>query len=85
MSNLPFTPAIITNNIVLLLNEISKIPEKSLFDKIISYCEKNDFDPQEIGDILEESEQFKLMLHNELENNHVFPKSGPEVVDVDEW
>jgi len=76
---------LITNNIVLLLNEISKIPEKTLLDKILTYCEKNDFDPQEIGDILEESDQFKLMLHSELENNHVFSKTGPSVIEVDEW
>ena len=88
MNNSRSSQIFIANNeleIVELLNEIAKIPEKSLLDRIISYCEKFDLDPKEIGDTLEESEQFKKMLHVELEKNHVFPKSVQDTTDITIW
>ena len=88
MTNSDYTQNFMANNeleIVELLNEISKIPENSLLDKIVSYCEKFDLDPKEIGDTLGDSEQFKLMLHTELELNHVFPKSKEPTEKIDCW
>jgi len=88
MKNSPYTQNFIANDeleIVELLNEISKIEENTLLDKIVTYCEKFDLDPQEIGDTLGDSEQFKLMLHTELELNHVFPMTKEPTIQIDEW
>ena len=88
MNNSKSTQNFIANDqleIVELLNEISKIPEDTLLDRIVTYCEKNDLDTKEIGDTLSESEQFKRMLHIELENNHMFPKTVPATDIIDTW
>lgn len=50
------------DNIVEILNEIQEFPEDSLLEKMISYCEMKDIDPQELGDMFAESDQFKRKL-----------------------
>jgi len=61
-------------NITELLNRIHDIPEDTLIEKIVSYCEETDTDIQEIGEILGESEQFKRVLwidavnHNQIQD-----------------
>ena len=49
-------------NITELLNEINKMPEKTLLEKMVSYCEENDIPEQELGDRLSGSDQFKRTL-----------------------
>jgi len=59
-------------NIIELLNKIHDMPEDTLLEKIISYCEETDTDAQEIGEFLSEYEQFKRVLwadalkHNQI-------------------
>ncbi len=78
------------DNIVELLNEISKIPEISLLERIISYCEENDLDPKEIGDVLSESETFKTNLWLDcVENNSIsdplLKAKWDKTNNLDEW
>ncbi len=76
--------------VVQLLNEIYEIDEHSIMDKILSYCEKYDYDVQEIGDILSESEQFKELLWIDcVKNNTISDKLLKEkqqsTEELDEW
>ena len=59
-------------NIIEMMNEISKIEGDCLLDQIIGWCDKTDKDPQEVGDILSENEQFKDKLERDLIKNNVF-------------
>jgi hypothetical protein len=73
-----------------LLNQINLIPEDSLLERIISYCEENELNPQELGDSLAESEQFKRVLWiNAVENNQIqdvlLKNKLKETLDLDEW
>ena len=55
-----------------LLNEIQQIPEDSLIEKMISWCEQTATDPKELGDFLESNEQFKRMLWlNAVKHNQI--------------
>ena len=78
------------DNVVELLNEINKIPEPDLLNRIISYCEQNDLDPQELGDILGECEQFKRQLwidgvkHNQIKDAGVQRKLD-STSEIDIW
>jgi len=77
-------------NIIELLNDIHKIPESSLLEKLISYCEENDILPQELGDILGESEQFKRVLWiNAVQNNQIHDTPLQNKItsteELDEW
>ena len=77
-------------NIISLLNEINKIPEPDLIGKILSYCEQNDFDVQEIGEFLSESEQFKKQLwvdavkHNQVQDESLRKKINT-TQELDAW
>lgn len=80
----------IPTNIEVLLNEINKINENNLMDKIISYCDKYDYQIQEVGDILSESEQFKRRLWLDCVNNNTIKDDflkmkQNETLDLDEW
>ena len=77
-------------NIPALLNEIEKIPEDTLIQKIVSYCEQTDTDIQEIGDVLETSKQFKRMLWlNAVKNNEIndplLKETWESTQDLDDW
>lgn len=78
------------DHIIKLLNEINKMPEDTLLEKLISYCEETDFDPQELGDILGESEQFKRKLWiscveaNQIKDEKLLDRLDL-VEDFDEW
>ena len=77
-------------DIVDLLNEINKIPESDLLGKILSYCEQNDLDVQEVGEILSESEQFKRHLwmdavkHNQIQDEGLQRKLN-STQELDTW
>lgn len=77
-------------DIVDLLNEINKIPEPDLLGKILSYCEQNDLDVQEVGEILSESEQFKRQLwidavkHNQIQDEGLQRKLN-STQELDTW
>jgi len=58
------------SNIIELINEISKIPDGNIMEKIIEYCRRNDMDVQEIGDKLTESEDFKSLLYKDCVIHH---------------
>ena len=60
----------IPKELITLLDKIYLMPEDNLMDKIISYCEMNDYDIQEIGDILSENEQFKTKLWIDCVSNN---------------
>ena len=78
------------SEIIEMINDISKIEGECLLDKIVAYCEKNSLDPQDVGDILAESEQFKRKLHiNLVETNVIkdpgFQRRNKLCEDIDEW
>ena len=78
------------NEITELLNDISKIQEDNILDQIVSYCDKNDLDIQDVGDQLGSSEQFKRKLYIDLVHNKViqdkaFSKKESLCEDLDEW
>lgn len=78
------------DNIAELLNKIHTLPEETLLEKIISYCEEHDLDPQEVGDRLAESEQFKRVLwidaveHNQIQDKLLKDKLR-QTEDFDVW
>ena len=79
-----------TDNLVEILNEIHKLPENNLLEKMSSYCEMNDIDPQELGDMFAESDQFKRRLWvNCVENfqikDELLQDKLQSVEDLDEW
>ena len=78
------------NEIIKLINEIYLIQEDNLMDKILSYCDKNDFDIQEVGNILSESEKFKNTLWLDCVNNNIIKddkikNKQNSLNDIDEW
>ena len=73
-----------------LLNNIYLVQEDNLMDKILTYCEQNEMNIQEIGDILSDSEQFKNTLWIDCVNNNTI--KDPFLKDkqnslhhIDEW
>lgn len=78
------------DNVVELLNEINKMPEPDLLNKLVSYCEQNDLDEQELGEILGECDQFKRQLwidgvkHFQIKDEGVQRKLK-STKDIDIW
>ena len=77
-------------NIINLINNINDIPGDSLIEKILSYCEENDLEAQEIGDILADSKHFKRVLWIDAVRNNQIQDLGlknilNETEDFDEW
>ena len=73
-----------------LINEISDIRETNIMDKIISYCEMNDYDIQEIGDLLSENETFKRHLWMDCVKNNtiadeLLKDKQNSTFQLDEW
>ena len=62
---------LLENKIPELLNEIYKMEGNSLIEKILDYCETFDIDVKEIGDLLEESENFKNILYRDCVLNNI--------------
>ena len=58
------------DELITILDQVYLMPEDNLMDKILSYCEQNDFCIQEIGDVLSESEQFKTKLWIDCVDNN---------------
>jgi len=58
-------------DIIEIINEIYKISDGSLSEKILEYCHRNDLNPQELGDILYESEDFKKVLYRDCVVNNI--------------
>ncbi len=80
----------IPSDFIILINEINKIPENSLLDKILTYCEQNNFDIQEIGDILSENEKFKRTLWIDCVDRYVIQDEylkikQNSIEELDEW
>ena len=78
------------NNITDLVNKIQDIEGDNLLEKMISFCEKYDYNPQELGDLLTESETFKRKLWIDcVKNNIIIDKFLSDklnsVEDFDEW
>ena len=71
-----------------ILNACSVYPG-TLLERILTYIEQNDLDPQEIGDILEEDPQFKDFFYVDLvANNEIIDKDLKEIInqrDEDVW
>ena len=67
------------SEIVNILNEISNMSGESLTEKILDYCETYDIDPQSIGDILEDSEDFKNMLYRDCVKYNIIRDTDLEI------
>lgn len=79
-----------TIDITELLNKINKYPEDTLLERMASYCEMNDIDPQEFGDMFSEDEYFKRKLWiNCVENFQIkdvlLTNKINSVEGLDEW
>lgn len=78
------------NEVIELLNEIHQVPENNLMDKILSYCEMNDYNIQEIGDLLGENEQFKTKLWIDCVDNNtirdiLLKEKQNSTEEMDDW
>lgn len=74
------------NDVIVLLNDIYEMSGDSIMDKIIDYCETHDKDPQEVGDLLAESEDFKkIMLKDCIKNNIIQSVIEKNTEDIDIW
>lgn len=67
------------NDVVDILNRISDMSGESLAEKILDYCETYDIDPQELGDVLEESEDFRNMLYRDCVKHNIIKDEDLEV------
>jgi hypothetical protein len=54
-----------------LINEIHKIEGDSLLEKILSYCEIHEINPQELGDIISDIDQFKEDIWLDCVKNNI--------------
>ena len=54
-----------------MIDKILKTPGDTLLEKILSYCEINNLNPQEIGDNLSDHEQFKNELWFDCVKNNI--------------
>ena len=73
-----------------LINDINSYPEYSLLEKVISYCEENEIDVNDIQDILKQSEHFRTVFYIDcVEKNHIrdlgLKRKLTETIDEDEW
>jgi len=78
------------NNLIELINDISNMHGVSLSEKILDYCETYDFDVKEIGDLLEQSDDFKKLLYIDcVKNNLIQDKTLEEFLgrteEMEEW
>jgi len=48
--------------LITLLNEIHKMPDDNLLEKITTYCQENNYREEDVADILQSSDQFKRQL-----------------------
>lgn len=58
------------NNIVEIINTIDGMSGESLADKILDYCETYGKDEREIGELLQESDDFKKLLYKDCIKHH---------------
>ena len=77
------------NEIITLINKISNMNGNSLLEKIVDYCETYDIDEKEIGDILNDSEEFKDILYNNCVKHNIIKdktlKDSFKKSDIQEW
>jgi hypothetical protein len=74
------------NEIITLINKISMMNGNSLLEKIVDYCETYNQDPKEIGDILQESEEFKNILYKDCVKNNIIRDSNITIEnDIETW
>ena len=59
------------NDVIDILNNISSMDGDSIVEKILDYCETHDKDPQELGDILNDSDDFKQMLYRDCVKHNI--------------
>jgi hypothetical protein len=58
----------------------------SLLEKIVDYCETFNQDPKEIGDILQDCEEFKDILYKDCVKNNIIKDSNLVIKDeIDIW
>ena len=48
-----------------ILNLVDDMCGDSIMSKLLDFCETNNIDPQELGDILEEDIKFKKLLYDD--------------------
>ena len=74
------------NESINLINKISEMNGDNLLEKITDYCETFDKDPQEVGDILAENEEFSQILYTNCIKHHIIKDSKKEIKkDLDLW
>jgi hypothetical protein len=74
------------NELITLINKISTMNGNNLLEKIVDYCETYDQDPQEIGDILESSDEFKKLLYKDCVKSNIIRDLDLEINDdLDVW
>ncbi len=77
-------------SIEIWLNEFAKMPDDSLLEQIVSYCEQHDLDSKELGYVLAECDQFKRRLHLDCVKKHqmsdpLLTKTLNRCKDLEEW
>jgi hypothetical protein len=59
---LSLTHKITQEDRTILFDQIQKLPENSLIERMLSWCEENDEDPMELGEIFSQDDNFKKIL-----------------------
>jgi len=73
-----------------LIDKILKTQGDNLLEKILSYCEMNDLNPQKIGDVLSDHEQFKNELWFDCVKNNIIQDEELKIKNertenIEEW
>jgi len=73
-----------------IFNQIQQTPGDSLIEKMLSWCEENDFDPAVLGEMFSEDKHFKKILwYDAVKMNQVkdlkVKQLQTETEDLDIW
>jgi len=73
-----------------IVNKISEYDGDTLIDKMLDYCETEDINIKELGDMLEDFEDFKRLLYKECVNvnlikNPLLKKELHNTEDLEIW
>jgi hypothetical protein len=75
-----------SNDIVSLINKISEMTGETILEKMLDYCESYDKEPQELGDLLQENEDFKKLLYRDCVKHNIIKDSTVQIPeDLEKW
>ena len=70
---------------ILAFKKERKIQGYSILQVIMMYCEENDLDVEEVGDMLKKDKSFRESFQEDLQYNHEATFSGEKQSNISEW